>query len=104
MEWLFDKQQPFKERPKRIVILNGGPEGLKIGDALKLLVAIQRKGKIRWGMSGNYFCERFQAGQISIGLAVDFDFEMAQPVGGDAVGERLGKLIGHCLIGGDIRR
>ena len=29
---------------------------------------------------------------------------MAQPVGGDAVGERLGKLIGHRLIGGDIRR
>ena len=29
---------------------------------------------------------------------------MAQSVGGDAVGERLGKLIGHCLIGGDIRR
>ena len=62
VERLLDEQQPFKEWPKCIVILNGGPEGLKIGDALKLLVAIQRKGEIRRGMLGNYFCERFQAG------------------------------------------
>ena len=87
---LLDEQQSFKEWPKCIVILNGGPEGLKIGDALKLLVAIQRKGEIRRGISGDYLGKYFQAAQISVGLAVDFDFEMAKPVGGDAVGKCLG--------------
>ena len=104
VERLLDKQQPFKEWPKRIVVLNGGPEGLEIGDAFELLVAIQRKGEIRRSMSGDYLGECFQAGQISVGLAVDFDFEMAQPVGGDAVGKCLWKLISNRLIGGDIRR
>ena len=58
------------------MVLNGGPERLEIGDGLELLIAIQRKGEIRWGMSGDDLGKRFQASQISIGLAVDFDFEM----------------------------
>ena len=85
------------------MILNGGPEGLEIGDALKLLISIQRKRKIGGGMGGDDFCQCFQAREISIRLAVDFDFEMPQAVGGDAVSECLGKLIGNGLIFGDVR-
>ena len=84
------------------MILNGGTEGLEIGDALKLLISIQRKRKVGGGMGGDDFCQRFQSGEISVRLAVDFDFEMTQAVGDDAVCECLGKLIGNDLIFGDV--
>ena len=44
------------------MVLNGGPEGLEIGDGFELLIAIQRKGEIRRGMSGDDLGERIQAG------------------------------------------
>ena len=50
MQGLLNEEEAFEKVTQAVVLLYRLPEGLEVGDALKLLVAIQGKGKVFGGV------------------------------------------------------
>jgi hypothetical protein len=74
----------------------------KHADLAEAFVAIEAEGEVIAAFARDERGHRDEAREIAVALAVDLDFEMPEPVGADALGERLRETVVHPIGGGEI--
>ncbi len=78
------------------------PQRAEGSDGAKVLVSVQREGAARPD-AAEQAGELMKTRAVVFEVAAEFDFEMGEPVGADAIFERLRLAVIHPFVGGDLR-
>ena len=98
VEWLLDKQEVLEKRGQLCIARKAHPVALKRVHGFELFVAIETECIVARRMLLDSGGDAAQAFKVSVEVAVDFDFEMAQTVGLDALVKRLRQRVVEPLI------